>query len=165
MKKTQLLTTALSMALMVMFSCNNDQEASPKKKGDPIPKHVETGRVAGACGGYASGSYSGTGYYTYPGTAIDASTISSTGHIYVSCYAYDVPNRFTVKNSSGTTVAYTGWLGCTTLSGPWGAPFCNSSSQQLSFTRGSSTSFTLTVETVAPSTMNDAWEANISCSN
>jgi len=167
MKKTDLLTTALSLALMVMFSCHDDQEASPsnKIKGDPIIKSTESGRVAAGCGGFASGSYTGTGYHVYPAYTIDASTISSTGHITVNCTAYDVPNRFTVKNSSGSTVAYTGWLGCASYSGPWGPSICNSGSQSLSFTRGSSTTFTLTVETVAPASTNDAWEASIGCSN
>jgi hypothetical protein len=167
MKKTHLSLTVLSLALALMFSCNNDQDVKPEKqiKGDPIIKNPTAGRVAVACGGHASGSYGGFGYYTYPATTIDASSINSTGHIYISCTAYDVPNRFTVKDSNGNTVAYTGWLGYANYGGPWGSSVYNNGSASLSFTRGSSTTFTLTVETSAPSNMNDAWEASIGCSN
>jgi hypothetical protein len=167
MRKTHLLTTALSLALLLLFSCSNEQDVKPDKqmKGDPIPKNLSTGRVAAACGGFASGTYAGTGYYTYPATTIDASSISSTGHITINCTAYDVPNRFTVRNSSGATVAYTGWLGYANYGGPWGPSISNSGSASLYFTRGSSTTFTLVVETSPPSYQNDAWEASIGCSN
>jgi hypothetical protein len=166
MKKTQLLMTALSLALFLMFSCNNEQDVKPgnQSKGDPIIKNPTAGRVAAGCGGFASGSYGGSGYYTYPATTIDASSISATGHISVYCTPYDVPNRFTVKNSSGTTVGYTGWLGYANYPGPWGQSL-NAGAQTIYFTRGSSTTFTLSVETVAPSSQNDAWEASIGCSN
>jgi hypothetical protein len=167
MKKTHLLMTVLSLALLLMFSCNNEQDVKPsnQSKGDPIPKNSVTGRVAAACGGYASGTYSGVGYHTYPATTIDASSISATGHISIFCTAYDVPNRFTVKDSGGNTVAYTGWLGYATYGGPWGSSINNIGSASLYFTRGSSTTFTLTVETSPPSNQNDAWEASIGCSN
>lgn len=109
------------------------------------------------CGDYFYRSHSSAGYYTYPAVALDVSCISVNSTVSLNMMAHDVPNRFYVKKNGSSTVASTGWLGCTSEYGPWGGPFCNSASATLNFTRESGASYTIIVETVVHST-SDYWE-------
>lgn len=79
--------------------------------------------------------------------------------------SYDVPNRFSVYDANNNLVAYSGWMGYATYSGPWGMSLNTQQSKVISFVMNCSASSTYTLK-VETSTQNysDAWDASISCS-
>lgn len=105
------------------------------------------------CGGSFSRSYSGQGYYTYPQDTIDVSTTVEGSTINVQISAYDVPNRFTIYDAlTGNNVASSPWMGYANYSGPWGISLNQPSSGTLYFTRTSSNTYYLKVETSVKTT-------------
>ncbi|MBS1607261.1 MAG: hypothetical protein JSS98_01375 [Bacteroidetes bacterium] len=70
------------------------------------------------CGSSLNGSYGGTGYYKYPDISLDFTSSAQGTTINVTVNSYDIPNRFTIKNSAGVTVATSPWKGYVTYSGP-----------------------------------------------
>lgn len=108
------------------------------------------------CGTYNSGNRNTPGYYAYPAQTLNVSCYSNGATVYLSVFALDVPNRFTIKKD-GSYVTSSIWLGCASYSGPWGPSVCNSSSASLSFTK-SSGSYTIHVETSVQDYY-DYWEA------
>src|SRR5689334_20579399 len=99
------------------------------------------------CGSLMSGNYSGQGYYTYPDYNLDLSGTPQGSTINVLVHSYDIPNRFTIKDASGTVVASTSWMGHVNYPGPWGQSLNTPETQTLVFVRNVSSSFVLKVET------------------
>ncbi len=123
--------------------------------------------AAYGCGNNASGSFSGTGYYTYPDRTLSFAGQSSNCVITLYVSAYEVPNKFTVRDANNNIVASSNWLGQASYPGPYGSSLNNSGSQTLTFTKGSSSTFTLQVNTMAPyppyTLREDVWNVSISC--
>lgn len=117
-----------------------------------------------SCGLSGTSSFSGSraaglGYYTYPDQSFSVACCSANRTITLSVSALDVPNRFTVYDSSGTYRAGTGWLGSTTQAGPWGSSLSNSGSATISFSGGNGT-YKLRVET-STTDQSDYWSAYV----
>jgi hypothetical protein len=95
----------------------------------------------------------------------DVSVVEAAGssNLVVNFEDYEIPNRFTLYNSSGSQVATTGWVGYADYQGPWGMSLSNGSTASLSTPAGSATLFTLRVETCPPSTTTDGWTAAWGC--
>jgi hypothetical protein len=124
---------------------------------------VGTGRATDyTCSSNFGSSYYSSGYYRYPDYNLDLSGTAQGSTISVPVYSYDVPNRFTIKDNNGYTVAYTSWMGYANYSGPWGMSLNTAETQTLTFTRDVGTSFVLIVETVVNS-YSDAWDASVGC--
>jgi hypothetical protein len=88
---------------------------------------------------------------------------SPSSSISVYCVPYDVPNRFTLYNSSGSNVATTGWIGTANYPGPWGQSLNNGSPITMTAPTAGSATFKLRIETSPPSNINDAWTASVGC--
>jgi len=115
------------------------------------------------CGGNPSGSSATPGYFKYPDITIDLSSTSNYATISVTVNSYDIPNRFTIKDSKGNIVASTSWMGFVNYSGPWGMSLNTPETKTLTFPKKIMNTFTLTVETSVNS-ISDSWNASISCS-
>lgn len=113
------------------------------------------------CSGLHSGTSSTPGYQIYPLEQFNVPCNSQNALITVSVQALDVPNRFRIINSSGSTVVSSGWIGYTNNPGPWGSSLNGPSSKQLTF-NSTGGDFSLEVETVVQN-QHDAWSAGISC--
>ncbi|MBV9963791.1 MAG: hypothetical protein JO072_16230 [Parafilimonas sp.] len=110
------------------------------------------------CGANLSGSYGGSGYYLYPAYDLDFTSTSYAAVISVSVTSYDVPNRFTVYNASGSVVASTSWMGYANYPGPWGMSLNTPETQTIHFSK-TNTTYTLKVETSTTNT-SDSWLAS-----
>lgn len=122
------------------------------------------------CGDFYSGNYNTiNSYYTYPDRLLNTSCVTTGSTIQVSVVALDIPNRFTVKDASGTTVASTSWMGTANYPGPWGFSLSTNNSVTLSFAKSASTTtYKLRVETQTPPNFSysptyDAWQATLGC--
>jgi hypothetical protein len=163
----------LSMAaLLSIVRCSDENAVNQTKPGvnseiDALSKRSQTmttGRIAtDGCGAYFSGSFAGSGYYTYADKII---TLCATagGTITISCNALDVPDRFSVYDQNNNLVATSGWIGYTSNSGPWGSSLNGPSSTTLSFAKSTSSTYKLRVETVVQG-VSDAWDASVGCTN
>jgi RHS repeat-associated protein len=120
--------------------------------------------VSGSCPtpSFYSGSFGGSGFHLYPSQTIDASSTPVGTIITATCFAYDVPNRISIRDGGGNIVASTGWFGFANYSGPWGFSINTPTTQQITFTRSSYSNYSIEVETVTQGT-SDAWEVNLSC--
>ena len=117
------------------------------------------------CGSAFAGTYDVPGnYYTYPVKDLLVDCVSSGSSLSVWVQANDVPNRFTILDSSNHVVASSAWLGNATYPGAWGSSLSNTGSAILNFTYYSGPYY-LQVETVNPSdgSWQDAWNASVSC--
>ncbi len=114
------------------------------------------------CGGFFNRSFAGPGYHMYPQDTIDVSTTVEGSTINVNVSAYDVPNRFTIYNTSGGLVASSPWMGFANYSGPWGASINTNPNGTLFFTKTSSSIYYLKVETSVNGTT-DSYNASVSC--
>ncbi|MDC6367645.1 MULTISPECIES: hypothetical protein [Flavobacteriaceae] len=122
------------------------------------------------CGDLYTGNYyTINNYYTYPDKNLDVHCVATGSTIQVSVTALDIPNRFTVKDSNGNTVAYTGWMGTANYPGPWGMSLSTSNTATLSFTKSATVNiYKLKVETQNPpnysySPTADGWQATLGC--
>lgn len=173
MKKIHVLRMAIAavaLFLLVFAGCkkNQDVPAVPGETaqkvnpgGPPVVDENPLARTATCSSPFLNGSYSGTGYYTYPADYLDVTCVANGATITLSCNSIEVPNRFNVYNSSGTLIATTGWIGYANYPGPWGSSLNGPQSRTLSFTK-SGNSYRVTVETVGGS-ISDAWEATLGC--
>jgi len=159
-KKIKSLLSAFFVALIVL-SCADHDDAMRKPKSDPIPEGGNTGARVQGCSGSFSNSYYGSQYYVYPPNTITITPGSTTITAY--CNAYDVPNRFTLRNAAGNNVASSGWKGYANYPGPWGMSLNNGSNATISASVNHPTTFTLEVETVPSGGISDAWSASIGC--
>ncbi len=114
------------------------------------------------CGTGFSGTYTGYGYYNYPAKSFDLSCLATGKLVTVYCNSVEVPNRFNIYDASGSLVASTGWIGYATYPGPWGGSLNGPGTKYITFTKGSSNTYTLRVET-STGPQSDAWDASISC--
>ncbi|MEO5889688.1 MAG: hypothetical protein ABIQ31_05510 [Ferruginibacter sp.] len=76
--------------------------------------------------------------------------------------AYDVPNRFTIYDTTGTVVANSPWMGYATYNGPWGMSLNSPTSGILYFTKTGSGTYTMRVETSVSGT-SDSYNVSIAC--
>ncbi|NAS10520.1 hypothetical protein [Poritiphilus flavus] len=114
------------------------------------------------CGDNFGGSYGVTSsYYIYPAESFDVSCVANGNNLRMFVSPATVPNRFTIKNSSGSVVASSGWIGTANYPGPWGFSL-SSGATNLNFTKTSNT-YTLTVETATPPNQTDSWSASLTC--
>ncbi len=114
------------------------------------------------CGETFGGSYGVTSsYHIYPAESFDVSCVLNGSNLRMFVSPATVPNRFTIKNSSGSVVADSGWIGTANYPGPWGF-FLSSGATNLNFTKTSNT-YTLIVETATPPNQTDSWSASLSC--
>lgn len=128
-----------------------------------------------ACGAYMDGFWATpNNFHVYTGYTIDVSAEPVGRLVGLTVTVDDVPNRFTVKDETGTTVAassdiygnVSGWLGQASYTGPWGASINAVTTGTLYFYKTSSaSSFTLTVETQTNATNSDHWSAGVYCYN
>ena len=170
MKIKRIIPLLVLIMLFNVLSCS-DENVSDTKINDSSEIDALVKRQSGArvdatqvgCGASFSGSYVPNGYYTYPDKVIDLCATAG-GTITVNCTAMDVPNRFTIYDASGSTVASTGWMGYTSNSGPWGSSLSGPYSKSVSFTKTTSASYKIRVETVVQG-ISDAWDVSVSCSN
>lgn len=110
------------------------------------------------CGGFYSGSQSTPGYYSYPEETLG---LCSDDVACVSGIPIDVPNRFTVRENGviidskwvGDAQTYPNQYYGTNL--PTSYNFC--------FNPSPGKIYTLQVESIVPTTHNDAWQATVSC--
>lgn len=171
----------ITISIVLFLSCNKNMEKSSKinstsenasnaksnspevplnlyKNNSPNENIVTT--VYG-CGSNLSGSYGGTGYYTYPANTLDLTTTSYAAQISISVGSYDVPNRFTIYDANNNYVAGTSWMGYANYSGPWGMSLNTPQTQTITFDK-KNTTYTLKVETSTTS-ISDSWYASVSC--
>ncbi|RAV98520.1 hypothetical protein [Pseudochryseolinea flava] len=160
--RTQKNQSLLSLLFVIttIVACA-DHEAAQKPKGDPILEGGQASARVQACSGYFYNSYYGTQYYLYPVSTVNITPGSTTISAY--CTAYDVPNRFTLRNGAGNNVASSGWIGYANYPGPWGSSLSNGSNITISAPVNGSSTFTLEVETVPGGGLNDAWAASVGC--
>jgi hypothetical protein len=161
----------LLAVLLNVVSCSDEENLkapNPNSEIEALSKlrpQEEAGRIqTNGCGSYFNGSYTGSGYYTYPDRIL---TLCGTagGTITIYCTALDVPNRFNVYDASNNLVASSGWMGYTSNPGPWGSSgIYGPSSKTISFTKSTSTTYKIRVETVTQG-ISDAWEASVGCTN
>lgn len=114
------------------------------------------------CGSSLSGNYYGSGYYLYPSYSLNFSGSPQSTIVNISVGSYDIPNKFTIYDSLGGTVAYTSWMGYVSYPGPWGMSLNTPQTQTLSFTKDIMSSYTLKVETSTQG-YSDSWFANVNC--
>jgi hypothetical protein len=172
------LKSVLVLAFLLIglhWSCSEEEtvvapakEEQSSRKEFPITEEnrknskAENGRLAASsCGTFVSGSYYGSGYYTYPDRALDLSSVATGATVTLNCSAHEVPNRINVY-SGGSLVATTGWIGYSTNPGPWGMSLNGPSSKTITFTKGSVNNYVIRTETVTQG-ISDYWEASISC--
>ena len=134
---------------------------SPPSSGQSLMSSAQTLTTYG-CGASLSGNYGGSGYYTYPAYSLNFSTSPQNTRINITVGSYDIPNRFTIYDSLGNTVAYTSWMGYVNYSGPWGSSLNTPETQTLSFTTDVKGSYSLKVETLTQG-YSDSWTANVAC--
>lgn len=116
-----------------------------------------------SCGVFFNENYGVLGdYHIYPDKVLNFCD-EPGGTVYIALNAVDVPNKFTVYDANGLTVASTGWIGNANYSGPWGSSLSGSGTTILSFLKKTST-YLLRVET-ATFNMADKWEATVTCKN
>lgn len=115
------------------------------------------------CGLNWSGSYSPSGYYSYPNQSINLSCKDSGKSITLFCDPSSQPNRFTVYDINGNVVTTTGWTGSASYSGPWGPSLNNPGTHNLMFNRsGYSNYYTMKIETSSMSG-SDTWAVSDTC--
>jgi hypothetical protein len=172
----------ISLSIILALSCNknidhssklnsaSEDVSNAKKKSPEVPLSLFKNNSSGenlvntvyGCGSYLSGNYGSPGYYRYPNYDIDLSSTPQWSTINVNVQSYDVPNRFTITDGNGKLIAYTGWMGYANYSGPWGQSLNTTESQTLTFVKGTTSSFILSVET-SVSSMSDSWNASVGC--
>lgn len=121
-----------------------------------------SGSTAYACGASFTDYYYGTGFHMYPYYALDFSSTPRGSSISINVESYDVPNRFTLYDANGTYITGTSWMGYANYSGPWGSSLNTAGNQILTFTTGSTSSYSLRVETITQD-YSDSWTAGIGC--
>jgi len=115
------------------------------------------------CGGSFSGNSSTPGYQIYPTVPFELPPCESEGVVTtINVQALDVPNRFRVVEVGGGTVVSSGWLGYTSMPGPWGSSLNGPSSMSLTFSSPNGGPHFLEIETVVQG-QHDAWSAQINC--
>jgi hypothetical protein len=122
------------------------------------------------CGTNFGDTYYGTGFYIYPAIPLTFQCLDQNNcpvqSVQITVTALDVPNRFTIRrgSSTGTIVTQTNWIGYADYYGPWGSSLSTQNTQTLTFNYLSGTTYYFIVETSAPSSPYDAWQASIACS-
>jgi hypothetical protein len=147
------------------LSPNNTKEKPLTSKNTHKPTEGSISTLSStiySCGSFLSGSYYGTGYYSYEYNNFDLIAIPNFSTINISVSSYDVPNRFSVYDVNNNFVASSGWMGYAQYPGPWGMSLNTTQSKTLTFNKGTINSYTLRVETVTQY-VSDAWEAGINC--
>jgi hypothetical protein len=144
----------------------NKRTISPEQ---PLTKIRNGGRVTVSndlrtvgCGGFLDGSWGTNGFHQYVKDTIRLDSIPAADTIRISVNSYDVPNRFTVYDASGTIVAGTSWMGHVSYSGPWGMSINTVETGTLYFKRGTSAYFLFLVETSVNGT-SDSYTVSITC--
>ncbi|TRT78270.1 MAG: hypothetical protein EWV82_18015 [Microcystis aeruginosa Ma_AC_P_19900807_S299] len=115
-----------------------------------------------SCGSPLSGSYYGSGYYTYPNYSLNFSSIPAGSTINISVSSYDVPNRFFIYDLNNNLITSSGWMGYANYSGPWGMSLNTLQNKILTFNKGNINDYVLKVETSTQS-YSDGWEGSVSC--
>ena len=169
------------VALVVMFAIScEDSEVKKQNTDAATPDNLSTNANAkiapgvpvaaltSTCGGsWPTNSYSTpNSLYTYPSKAIDVSCATTGATITILYDAMQLPNRFTVKDAGGVTIASSGgWRGFASYGGPWGPSLSTPLTGSFAFTKAAGVStYYLFVETLTPSTPNtDTWSATASC--
>jgi hypothetical protein len=179
--KTKISAMIICVTLLVglQLSCNDDdvvtREQTPaaeagdnsSPEGSKKDRSSSSGRV-GTCNQSFSGTYSSSGYYKYPDRIIDLSEVPAGCVVYAFADCKQVPNFFTIFDASGNTVASSGWLGEANYPGPYGSslPSSTPATKMMSFTKGSSNTYRLVVQTQTPppyAMRTDEWSLSLSC--
>jgi len=142
--------------------CNNGVCPAGKKCVDGYCYDVT---IVGNCGGLRSGNFSTIS--TYHQYSVQSMTITSGVWIQISIDPKDIPNRFIIKNQSGSTIYSSGWIGTASYSGPWGMSLSKPGVIYPAPIFGV-TSLTIHTETQTPpnysySPTTDYWDVNVTC--
>lgn len=165
--------TTLSIAVLVFFAVSCEKEEGLVKQEEiPVDSNAGRpdlgGRTASDCGTSVSGTYSTiASYHTYPQQNLNVGCAANGATITVFYNAVEIPNRFTIRDASGSFVVSSGWRGYASYGGPWGSSLSVSGTGTLTFTKSSS-AYYIEVETLTPpnysySPNSDAWSASSSC--
>jgi hypothetical protein len=143
---------------------SESQSASRETSQAPMGLTKLTSRLSVTCSGGANGTWgAGLGQHTYPASQIDVSCMCNNTNFTLICDCVEVPNRFTVKDANGITVASTGWIGFANYPGPWGGSLSNpNSTQTLTIPKTGTGIYTLIVET-STGPQADSWNVGLSC--
>ncbi len=190
MKKLLKLSLLIITFLSLSISCEREIETELEDVGNiGVLEGPEVSSISGkssvltgkfSCGGSYSGTFTTiNSYHNYtPYKTIDVSCAAPGAVITISVVAYDIPNRFTLKNASGGTVQIknssgsmvynTGWMGTASYPGPWGSSLSTNGSATFTFVKTQNI-YQLQVETQTPpnysySPNQDNWGVTVSCS-
>jgi hypothetical protein len=170
MKKSLISSSLLVLTLLLQVSCSQEDPKKVASSRDMARKESDarsgrmssSARTANSCGTWHSGTNYGSVYYTYPDKTFDLSTVANGRAIRISLDAVDVPNRFTLYDGNGNFLQSTGWLGNSTVSGPWGMSLNTSSTATFNFNKSTAT-YKLRVETCPNNGISDYWSAYVGC--
>lgn len=165
--------TQLTLACLFfnLISCSDESLQEPVvNKNNTIMQlegeqsaRIATIQSASTCSFSFNGNYSGSGYYKYPDRVISLCP-QAGGTVTIYCNSIEVPNRFTVYDKARNFVASTDWIGYSSNSGPWGTSLNGPGTKTLTFSKGATDTYYLSVETVTQG-ITDAWEASVGCTN
>jgi hypothetical protein len=159
--KIQKLTFFAAMLIFISVSCTkSDIDVEPNNQ---LSKNKKA-RTA-SCGAFLSGQHYSQGYYNYGTYTIDLTNYHVGATITIYCNSVEVPNRFNLQGPG--QIKSTGWIGWSSLPGPWGGSLNGPGTSSITVTKQSASDniFTFSVETVVQGNQTDAWEASISCYN
>lgn len=163
--------------LLITFSCQEQLDVKTGETPVTDPQLTDNSRTGppvaaplAVCGSSHSGFYATlNSYYIYPTQDTDVSCAAVGATITVNVSSQNVPNKFTVLDNTGATVAGpTSWFGTASYPGSWGMSLSAPGTGSLSFTKVAGKTYKIRVETQTPPNSSyspyvDTWSASFSC--